>query len=142
MRYVYIEQSASALAFITATPALQSCLYDLDMLPEQLKRGSKEWDRMLIITHHFREAMISSNRAALEADARRKDEALVSKETINDIILEFEENAEATRSSNTSGDGTWSDDPIDQHCKARYEWMLETVEELRAVLSEDQQGQG
>jgi hypothetical protein len=36
-----------ALALINATPALQSLLYDLGMMPEQLKPRSSAWTAML-----------------------------------------------------------------------------------------------
>lgn len=33
--------------------ALQSLLYDLDLLPEQLKRGTREWAIMAVIVELF-----------------------------------------------------------------------------------------
>jgi hypothetical protein len=41
---------ASLLKYISATPQLQSVLYDLDLLPEQLEEGSLDWRRMLQLT--------------------------------------------------------------------------------------------
>lgn len=43
-------QESNALAYINSKPALLSLLYDLDLLPEQLEEGSKDWNRMLILT--------------------------------------------------------------------------------------------
>jgi hypothetical protein len=42
------------LRYINRTPELLSLLYDLDLLPEQLKRDSFQWRQMLILTnwHH------------------------------------------------------------------------------------------
>lgn len=42
------------LALINATPEMQSLLYDLDRMPEQLKRGSEEWSEMLNIAQHMK----------------------------------------------------------------------------------------
>ncbi|MGP1667685.1 MAG: hypothetical protein ACTS5I_17660 [Rhodanobacter sp.] len=42
------------LDYINVTPAMQSLLYDLDMLPEQLQRAPRDWCRMLIIAAHWR----------------------------------------------------------------------------------------
>lgn len=53
----YAEQCAAALEAVNTIPQLQSCLYDIGMLPEQLRRGSKEWDRMMQIAFHFRSAV-------------------------------------------------------------------------------------
>ena len=36
-----------ALRMINDTAALQSLLYDLDMMPEQLERGTRNWQLML-----------------------------------------------------------------------------------------------
>jgi len=42
------------LRYINRTPELLSLLYDLDLLPEQLKRDSFQWRQMLMLTnwHH------------------------------------------------------------------------------------------
>lgn len=48
------------LHFINHTPLVLSCLYDIDMMPEQLDRGTREWRNMLIIAAHFRDALIST----------------------------------------------------------------------------------
>jgi len=34
-------------------PEILSLLYDLDLLPEQLEEGTKEFNMMIIITSHF-----------------------------------------------------------------------------------------
>ena len=65
---IYDEQCKAALAFINETPVVQSCLYDLDLMPEQLNRGSKEWDRMLLIVFHFREGLSACQAKLREAE--------------------------------------------------------------------------
>lgn len=42
------------LHYIGDTPGLISLLYDLDLLPEQLKPGTDEWSRMLLIAETWR----------------------------------------------------------------------------------------
>ena len=58
-----IEPQAEAilLAYINATPAMQSLLYDLNMLPEVIMsktgnayRDNPDWERMLIIASAWR----------------------------------------------------------------------------------------
>lgn len=46
--------AGALLRYINRTPELLSLLYDLDLLPEQLKRDSFEWRQMLILAnwHH------------------------------------------------------------------------------------------
>lgn len=62
------KEENDLLNFINDNPILQSCLYDIDMMPEQLIRGnmlfqqrtgrkSKAWCDMLIIASHFRDAL-------------------------------------------------------------------------------------
>lgn len=41
------------LPLVSKHPVIMSCLYDIDMMPEQLKRGTREWCHMLIIIQHF-----------------------------------------------------------------------------------------
>ena len=43
------RKELEALEFITGTPELQSVLYDLDLMPEQLKKGSERWNCMLAL---------------------------------------------------------------------------------------------
>lgn len=43
IRESYCEQ---LLGYINRTPALLSLLYDTDLMPEQLKKGSQDWARM------------------------------------------------------------------------------------------------
>jgi len=45
------------LRYISSDLGLISLLYDLNMLPEQLKEGSQDWIRMLVITLHWRASM-------------------------------------------------------------------------------------
>lgn len=42
------------MRYICDTPELLSLLYDLDLLPEQLEEGSKDYGRMLLITDAWR----------------------------------------------------------------------------------------
>jgi hypothetical protein len=41
--------------YINSTAVLQSLLFDLNLLPEQLEEDSPNWDRMLCIVWHFQE---------------------------------------------------------------------------------------
>lgn len=43
------QMEAEILGYISKTPEMLSMLYDLDLLPEQLKRGSKDWRRMCVL---------------------------------------------------------------------------------------------
>ena len=52
---------AELLLYINRTPAMQSLLYDCDLMPEQLMsktgkayRDNPDWDRMLYIADHWR----------------------------------------------------------------------------------------
>lgn len=47
----YIQETCK---FINNSPELISLLYDLDLLPEQLDKGSKDFRRMMIITEFFK----------------------------------------------------------------------------------------
>ena len=48
------RMARALLRYINRTPELLSLLYDLDLLPEQLKRDSFQWWQMLILAnwHH------------------------------------------------------------------------------------------
>ena len=48
-----IRIEKSALDAIRENIALQSVLYDADMLPEQLERGTKQWVTMLLLCYAF-----------------------------------------------------------------------------------------
>ena len=37
------------LRYINATPQLLSLLYDMDLIPEQLEQGSKDFNRMMVL---------------------------------------------------------------------------------------------
>ena len=41
------EAEKAILAYINSTPELLTLLYDLDLLPEQLKEGTEDWIRMI-----------------------------------------------------------------------------------------------
>lgn len=42
------------LQFINDCPALLSLLYDMDWMPEQLKRGTREWILMLLLVEYWK----------------------------------------------------------------------------------------
>lgn len=42
------------LGYLNKKPALLSLLYDLDLLPEQLQRGTRKWRMMIILTIGFK----------------------------------------------------------------------------------------
>ena len=44
-----------ALTYINNNPMLLSCLYDVNLLPEQLKRDSDDWKTMLKVVAKFKE---------------------------------------------------------------------------------------
>lgn len=50
----YDEFQKEMLEFINTTTEMQSLLYDLDRMPEQLKCGSKQWSEMLNIAQHIK----------------------------------------------------------------------------------------
>lgn len=45
------------LHFINETPLMQSLLYDLDLMPEQLTENSPRWETVAIIAGHLKEAL-------------------------------------------------------------------------------------
>ncbi len=47
------------LQYVNNTPALLSLLYDLDLMPEQLERGSRDWVRMLMIAKAWKDRFLS-----------------------------------------------------------------------------------
>jgi hypothetical protein len=49
-------ESSRLLGFINENMLLQSLLYDLDLMPEQLEQWSKQWFNMLNIADHFERA--------------------------------------------------------------------------------------
>lgn len=38
-------------SYLNSTPELLSLLYDLDLMPEQLREGTVNWTRMIILIH-------------------------------------------------------------------------------------------
>lgn len=44
------DDEAKLIAHINATPELLSLLYDLDLMPEQLKEETHQWGQMLTLT--------------------------------------------------------------------------------------------
>jgi len=66
-----LERMVKALLrYINRTPELLSLLYDLDLLPEQLKRDSVQWMQMLILTnwHHKTRRQRPNDRAEAPAN--------------------------------------------------------------------------
>lgn len=47
------EEEQRLLKLVNSNGILQSLLYDLDLLPEQLERGSVKWNHMLLIAIHW-----------------------------------------------------------------------------------------
>ena len=43
------------MLYINEDDGLMSLLYDMDLLPEQLEKGSRDWRRMLILSERWRE---------------------------------------------------------------------------------------
>ncbi len=56
---------------INKSLVLQSLLYDLDLLPEQLDNPSHDWDRMLTICIHFQQSLNRSAELEKELKAER-----------------------------------------------------------------------
>jgi hypothetical protein len=53
-----------AIALANEIPEALSCLYDLDLLPEQIEEGSRDEWRMVVIVSHFgrmRERLIETD---------------------------------------------------------------------------------
>lgn len=68
------ENARELLRYINATPALLSLLYDIDMMPEQLTRGTSPWVNMLIIAAAFRDANGEAYGRGVSAGAWTTDE--------------------------------------------------------------------
>jgi hypothetical protein len=52
-----ISEAQRLLKFANETPLLQSLLYDINLMPEQLEEGSRQWGYMLSIAEHFERAL-------------------------------------------------------------------------------------
>lgn len=59
-----LAKAAPLLELINADMTLQGLLYDLDLMPEQLEEGSKEWFDMVNIAAHFKVALHAPARPA------------------------------------------------------------------------------
>jgi len=59
------------LLLINKEPLLLSLLCDLDLLPEQLEEGSREWAQMLVIADHW-------NRRFKPTEAKVRGEASIT----------------------------------------------------------------
>lgn len=51
---------AKLLARINASPVTQSLLYELDLLPEQITEGTKEWCNMALVVAHIEKAELEA----------------------------------------------------------------------------------
>lgn len=49
------EELKSLMDLINGDGILFSLLYDLDLLPEQVKENSPEWSQMILIAAHWKE---------------------------------------------------------------------------------------
>lgn len=54
VRAKFEAAEAELLREISKDSRILSLLYDLDLLPEQLNRGTRDWRRMLLITEHVK----------------------------------------------------------------------------------------
>lgn len=82
------EARASLLSYINSTPDLLSLLYDLDLMPEQLKERTFEWHQMLTLAawHHYHfqtpqvpsEATPRSQPGAISSETCQVPSAIVS----------------------------------------------------------------
>jgi len=54
MRRSKKQQETEIVNYIHNTPDLHSLLCDIDLMPEQLKRDSHDWRRMLIISERWK----------------------------------------------------------------------------------------
>ena len=48
------DQHKLALSLVHSIPELASLLYDMNLLPEQIQRGSKKYDQMIVVALHFK----------------------------------------------------------------------------------------
>lgn len=53
-KHEHVETHGDLLKYINSTPELLSLLYDLDLLPEQLRDGSREYRQMLTLANWYR----------------------------------------------------------------------------------------
>jgi len=63
---IITELIAELLTYINTDQRLLSLLYDMDLMPEQVKRDSKDWKRMLFVANHHRR--LTDSLRALVAD--------------------------------------------------------------------------
>jgi hypothetical protein len=59
-----------AIRLINDTPALQSLLYDFDLMPEQLEAGTPDWDRMMSYAWLWTEAIQSQAQHISELESK------------------------------------------------------------------------
>jgi hypothetical protein len=64
-----MKNEQEALAWINSNPATLSLLYDLNRMPEQLQKGSREWIEMLLIAAHMKAVYDEGRQAAAQATA-------------------------------------------------------------------------
>lgn len=50
----FFKEADKLIAYANSSPRLIACLYDADLLAEQLEVGSRPWLQMLIIIDHWR----------------------------------------------------------------------------------------
>lgn len=48
------DRIKSLLSYANKTPELLSLLYDMDLLPEQLKQGTRDYSRMLMLINTWK----------------------------------------------------------------------------------------
>jgi hypothetical protein len=65
---------AKLLARINESPVTQSLLYDLNLLPEQIKEGTKEWINMALVVVHIEKAeFLAVNDIAKHFDSSHRE---------------------------------------------------------------------
>lgn len=54
------QEPESLLKLINTVPALQSLLYDIDMMPEQVTKGGRNWELMLAYALAYQAGLAAS----------------------------------------------------------------------------------
>lgn len=57
---------------INSAPEIFSLLYDLDLLPEQLDKGSRDWRRMVIVTEFVKHLLDKNRTPSPEVEEARR----------------------------------------------------------------------
>jgi hypothetical protein len=60
------KELSELMQWALGKPVVMSCLYDLDLLPEQLEEAGPAWFMSILVMQHFREAMDQAAKEAVE----------------------------------------------------------------------------